>query len=102
MLAAKDLAEQRGQDLVELNERVCLSIAPFMFVLIAIPLGIKSHRKESSSGMLISLAAMFIYYLFIILADTFADMPPLRPWLFPWIPIIGGQIAGLLLIRRVN
>lgn len=90
------------RDLVELNQRICLSIAPFMFVLVAIPLGIKSHRKESSIGMLMSLGIVFVYYLFIILSDTFDDMPQLHSYLFPWIPIISGQIAGLLLLRRAN
>lgn len=95
-------ARQRSRDLIELNQRVCLAIAPYMFVLIAVPLGIKSHRKESSAGMLISLAVMFIYYIFIILSDTFEDVPSIRPWLLPWVPIIGGQIAGWIMLRRVS
>ncbi len=95
-------SRSHNHDLVELNQRICLSIAPFMFVLVAIPLGIKSHRKESSIGMLMSLGIVFVYYLFIILSDTFDDSPQLRSWLFPWIPIISGQIVGLLLLRRAN
>ena len=92
----------RGQDLIEINQRICLSIAPFMFVLIAIPLGIKSHRKESSAGMLVSLAVVFIYYIFIILSDTLDNSPALHPWLLPWVPIIGGQIAAVFLLRRAE
>ena len=91
-----------NRDLIELNQRICLSIAPFMFVLIAMPLGIKSHRKESSIGMLLSLGIVFVYYLFIILSDTFDDQPQLQSWFFPWIPIISGQIGGLLLLHRAN
>jgi len=91
-----------NRDLVELNQRICLSIAPFMFVLVAIPLGIKSHRKESSIGMLMSLAIVFVYYLFIILSDTFDDQPQLHSWFYPWIPILLGQVGGLMLIRRAN
>jgi lipopolysaccharide export system permease protein len=91
-----------NRDLIELNQRICLSIAPFMFVLVAIPLGIKSHRKESSLGMVMSLGIVFVYYLFIILSDIFDNKPQLMSWLFPWIPIIIGQIGGLLLLRRAN
>ncbi|MBN2162020.1 MAG: LptF/LptG family permease [Pontiellaceae bacterium] len=93
---------ERGRDLIELNQRICLAVAPLMFVLIAIPLGIKSHRKESSAGMLISLCVVTIYYIFIILSDTFEESYALKPWLFPWIPIVGGQIAGILLLRRAD
>jgi lipopolysaccharide export system permease protein len=102
LLSAERQKGQRARDMIELNQRICLAIAPFMFALIAVPLGIKSHRKESSSGMLISLAVMFIYYVFIILSDTFEGALQLRPWLFPWIPIVGGQIAGFMLLRRAN
>ncbi len=102
MLDQGDRERQHAQDLIELNQRICLSIAPFMFVLIAVPLGIKSHRRESSTGMLLSLGVVFVYYLFIILSDTFEDMPNLYPWLFPWIPMVSGQIAGIILLRRAN
>ncbi len=88
--------------LVEANQRIALALSPFMFVLIAIPLGITSHRKESSIGMVMSLAIMFIYYIFMILSDTFDKNPELYPWLIPWIPIVLGQLGGLLLLRRAN
>lgn len=101
-LPSENWSRERTRDLVEVNQRICLSIAPFMFVLIAIPLGIRSHRKESSAGMLISLAVLFVYYIFIILSDTFDGSSGLRPWLWPWIPIISGQIAAFVLTRRAE
>ena len=90
------------RDRVEAHQRICLAMAPLMFVLIAIPLGITSHRKESSIGMLMSLGIMFLYYLFIIVSDTLDKHPEIYPWLIPWIPILGGQIGGLWLLRRAN
>jgi lipopolysaccharide export system permease protein len=101
-MSAKDRRVQRCRYLVEANQRICLSISPFMFVLIAIPLGIKSHRKESSIGMVMSLGIMFVYYLFLILSDLFDSSPQLYPWLIPWIPIVCGQLAGFILLRRSN
>ncbi len=92
----------RSRNLVEANQRIALALSPFMFVLIAIPLGITSHRKESSIGMVMSLGIMFIYYIFMILSDTFDKSPQLYPWLIPWIPIVFGQIGGFFLLRRAN
>ncbi|MDZ8120418.1 LptF/LptG family permease [Pontiella agarivorans] len=97
-----DMQVEHGRDLIEFHQRICLAIAPLMFVLVAIPLGITSHRKESSIGMLMSLAVMFIYYIFIILSDTFDKKPQYYPWLLPWIPIVLGQIYGLFMIRRAD
>ncbi len=98
----RDQEVERCRYLVEANQKICLAMGVFTFVLIAIPLGVKSHRKESSLGMLMSLGVVFVYYLFIILSDTFDSDPHLRPWLIPWIPIVLGQIGGVLLIRRAN
>ncbi|WP_372806990.1 LptF/LptG family permease [Pontiella sp.] len=98
----RDMAVEHSKDMVELHQRICLGISPLMFVLVAIPLGIKSHRKESSAGMLVSLVIMFVYYIFIILSDTFDKSPQLHPWLLPWVPIVLGQIGGLLLLRRAD
>ncbi len=99
----KDRRIEHSQNLVEANQRICLALAPFMFVLIAMPLGMKSHRKESSIGMVMSLGIMFVYYMFMILSDTLdSRRPDLYPWLLPWIPIVFGQIAGFLLLRRAN
>lgn len=93
---------EHSRYLVEANQRIALALSPFMFVLIAIPLGITSHRKESSIGMIMSLGIMFVYYIFMILSDTFDKNPSLYPWLIPWIPIVLGQIGGLYLMRRSN
>ncbi len=101
-LNKKDRRIEHCRNLVEANQRIALALSPFMFVLIAIPLGITSHRKESSIGMVMSLAIMFIYYIFMILSDTFDKTPSLYPWLIPWIPIVLGQLGGLLLLRRSN
>lgn len=98
----QDRRIEAGRDLVEANQRICLALAPLMFVLVAIPLGITSHRKESSMGMLMSLGVMFLYYLFIIASDTLDKHPQIYPWLIPWIPILAGQVGGLWLIRRAN
>lgn len=102
LMTPEDRQMERCRTLVEINQRICLAIAPFMFVLVAIPLGIKSHRKESSTGMMLSLGIMFVYYLFIIVADTLDNRPELYPWLISWIPIVLGQLAGFIMLRRAN
>lgn len=101
-LSSKDRRIEHSRNLVEANQRIALALSPFMFVLIAIPLGITSHRKESSIGMVMSLGIMFLYYIFMILSDTFDKSPALYPWLIPWIPIVFGQLGGFLLLRRAN
>lgn len=101
-LSPEDRSVEQCRFRVHLHQRLCLSLAAFTFVLVAIPLGIKSHRKESSIGMVLSLAVMFVYYIFIIIADTLDDRPAFYPWLIPWAAILCAQLGGFLMIRRSN
>ena len=101
-LGAPQRRIQQSRYRVDMHQRVFLAMAPLTFVLIAIPLGIKSHRKESSFGMLVSLGIVFLYYLFIVIADNLEDRPDMMPWLIPWCGILCAQLGGLLLLRRAN
>ena len=90
----------RASVLVEISQRFALSLSCVAFVLLAIPLGLKSRRKETSVGIGISLLIMFFFYFFIILAESLVDRPDLRPELIVWIPVFFTQILGILLIHR--
>lgn len=85
---------------IEANRRVSVAIGCFTFMLIGIPLGVKSHRKETSIGMVMSLGIVFAYYIFIVIAKALADYPDLHPNLILWLPMVGMQAFGIWLIRR--
>lgn len=103
--SASEYSNQRfisGELWVRIHQRLYLGLAPLTFVLIGIPLGIKSHRKESSKGMIFSLLLIFLYYCFILLADGLDHKPELFPWLIPWIGSIFYQIVGLYFLTKMN
>lgn len=85
---------------VERNKRISLSLSCFAFVLLGIPLGIKSHRKESSIGIAISLALAFAFYLFILIAESLSGHYAFRPDLVVLFPIVLFSIIGLVLVGR--
>lgn len=100
MLSTTDRAVLRSNFVIEANRRISTAVACFTFMLIGIPLGVKSHRKETSIGMVMSLGIVFIYYIFIVAAKSLADYPWLHPHLILWVPLIVAQISGIALIRR--
>jgi len=102
MLSNADRLIEKTRLIVEANQRISIAIGCFSFMLIGIPLGVKSHRKETSAGMILSLVIVFAYYLFIVVAKSLADYPALHPNLILWIPLIIAQISGLWLIRRAS
>lgn len=99
---AERVERERTRWRVHLHQRFYLGLAPLTFVLVGIPLGIRSHRRESSAGMVLSLVVMFVFYLLMIVADGLDDKPDYFPWLIPWAGTLAAQVGGLLLIRRMN
>ena len=102
MLSAPEQIIQRSQLVIEANRRISTAIACLSFMLIGIPLGVKSHRKETSVGMVMSLVIVFAYYLFIVTAKVLASYPGWHPNLILWLPLVGTQLIGLFLIRRAS
>ncbi len=86
---------------VELNKRFSASMACMAFALIAIPLGITAHRKETSVGFAISLIVAFTYFFFIIMADTFRGNAAAHPSILIWIPNILFVTLGAVLFYRL-
>ena len=70
----------------EVNKRFSFSLASLAFALIGVPLAITAHRKETSIGFLFSLVIAFVYFFFIIIADTVRDNPKAHPALLIWAP----------------
>jgi lipopolysaccharide export system permease protein len=86
---------------VEVSKRFSLSLAAIAFALIAVPLGITAHRKETSVGFAFSLVIAFGYFFFIIIADTFRENPRALPVLLIWLPNILFLGLGTWLFARL-
>ena len=74
--------------LIELNKRFVYAMASICFVLIGIPLGIRSQRKESTVGMAISLAVSLGYYVVVILSLSLDERASLHPECIIWLPVV--------------
>jgi lipopolysaccharide export system permease protein len=85
---AKEAAEDLSALKTEVNKRFSFSLASFAFALIGVPLAITAHRKETSVGFLLSLCVAFVYFFFIIIADTVRSNPALHPEILIWSPNI--------------
>jgi lipopolysaccharide export system permease protein len=99
---AEQQVQSRMKMMVEVNTRLALSVCCFTFALLGIPLGMRSRRKESSRGIAVSLAVVFGFYFFEIMAESLVSAPSLRPDLLVWVPVLVGQVVGFFLLQRSN
>jgi LPS export ABC transporter permease LptF len=99
---AKTLAAQRSSAKTEIQKRFSFSLASLAFALIAVPLAITAHRKETSIGFLLSLVVAFVYFLFIIIADTVKERPDFHPELLVWLPNVLFIALGLGMFFRLH
>lgn len=91
---------EMSSEKVELNKRFVFALASLCFVLVGIPLGIRSQRKESSIGMAISLAVALGYYVLVILMMSCEARYAIRPWLLVWLPVVACAALAAKLIRK--
>ena len=85
----------------ELSKRFSFPFSCVAFAIMAVPLGVTAHRRETSMGFLISLVVAFSYFLFVIAADTLRGTPEMRPELLVWIPNVLFIGIGAILFRRL-
>ncbi len=99
---AKGAGNRHTEAVVEFNKRFSASLACAAFVLIAVPLGITAHRKETSVGFALSLIIAFTYFFFIIMADTFRNNASAYPAVLIWIPNVLFFALGSFLFLRLS
>jgi len=86
----------------ETNKRFSLSLASFAFCLIAVPLAITAHRKETSVGFLFSLIVAFVYFFFIVMVGIVSNRPNFHPELLIWLPNVIFIALGAFLFYRMS
>lgn len=91
----------RMRAVVEAHKRIGLSMACLSFTALGIPLGMKSHRRESNIGIPIGLGMFVVFYTFILTADALYSHPWYFPDLIVWVPVIASQAVGTVLIRKI-
>ncbi|HEY8993146.1 MAG TPA: LptF/LptG family permease [Lacunisphaera sp.] len=87
---------------ITIHEKFATAFSVLSFALVAIPLGIKVSRKETSANLGMGLLLALGYYFASIVAGWMDNYPALRPDLVVWVPNIVFQSLGLWLFYKVD
>jgi lipopolysaccharide export system permease protein len=96
--SAKELASLR----TELYARTAAPWTSLVVVLIAIPFGAASGRRNVFVGVASSIAICFVYFFFLIVGQACGTGQLLPPWFGAWLANISFTIAGVWLMLRVR
>ena len=106
LVAAIVSLKQRGVNpspyVVRAHRQWATSFSCLAFAMIAIPLGIRAQRRETSIGIAYSLALAFGYYFLVIVAEALSNRPHLFPEIIVWLPNFIFQALGLLMLYRIS
>ena len=87
---------------VELNQRIAFALSPIAFLLLGMPLAIRTNRRETSIGIFISVILAGVFFLSIILCESFCKFPKIYPQYLLWLPNIIFQVVGAIMTYRIS
>jgi len=87
---------------IELNRRFALPFATLFLTLIAVPLGLSSHKGGKSSGIILALLMIVAYYSLFVGGMSLARQGMLPVWLGVWFPNLLFGVCGIFLLRRAD
>lgn len=93
---------ERMKIAVALNEKAAGSLMILAFALMAIPLGIKVSRKETTANLGVALLLALSYYFLNVMVGWLDQSVALRPDLWVWLPPALFIGVGAWLYRRVE
>ncbi len=96
----KKMGENTTDLSIQLNLKIAIPFACFVFTLLGAPLGLNPTRKASSIGLGISVIIIFIYYVLMFLSMAAGQMEIISPFLAAWLPnLITAGIGGWILFK---
>ncbi|MCC6642675.1 MAG: LptF/LptG family permease [Deltaproteobacteria bacterium] len=87
---------------LELHRRLALPLAPILFALVGVPLGLRRARGARSWGALLCIAVVFAYYAMLSLSQFLGGGGVLPPVVALWLPNLAFAALAVALLLRAR
>ncbi|GAB6267878.1 MAG: LPS export ABC transporter permease LptF [Smithella sp.] len=87
---------------IEVHKKFSIPLSCLFFGLLALPLGIRSHRSVKSRGFAVGLIVVASYYLLRIGGEALAETGYLSPEVGVWTPTLVFALVGTYLLYMAN
>jgi LPS export ABC transporter permease LptG/LPS export ABC transporter permease LptF len=88
----------RRWNLIEFHRRLSLPSACIVFAMVGIPLGLSSKKGGKSSGFVLTILLVFVYYSISLIGVTLARQGHLSPAAGVWLADLAFFIGGIFLL----
>jgi LPS export ABC transporter permease LptG/LPS export ABC transporter permease LptF len=96
-----DLIKARYYE-IEFNRRFALPTACLVLAMVGIPLGLSARKGGKSTGFVLTILLVVIYYFFSMIGVQMARQGKMSPWFGSWMGNIFFFVCGLFLLWRVD
>jgi lipopolysaccharide export system permease protein len=87
---------------IQLHRRLALPVAPLLFALVGIPLGLRRSKGARSWGVLICVGLVFVYYSLLSFGSFLAEDGALSASLAMWLPNSAFAVIAIPLLYRAR
>ncbi len=96
-----DLIKARYYE-IEFHRRFALPTACLVLAMVGIPLGLSARKGGKSTGFVLTILLVVVYYFFSLLGVQMARQGRMSPWFGSWMGNIFFFVCGLFLLWRVD
>lgn len=87
---------------IEFHRRFALPAACLVLAMVGIPLGLSARKGGKSTGFVLTILLVFVYYFFSLTGVSMARQGKVTPWEGVWAGNIFFFVCGLLLLWRLD
>ncbi len=87
---------------IELNKRFSYPFACIVLMLVGVPLGLASRRGGKSTGFVVTILLVVLYYVLSLIGTAFATQGKLPPFVGVWGANLLFALAGLILLQQLS
>ena len=96
-----DLIKARYYE-IEFHRRFALPTACLVLAMVGIPLGLSARKGGKSTGFVLTILLVVVYYFFSMMGVQMARQGKMSPWFGSWMGNIFFFVCGLILLWRVD
>jgi LPS export ABC transporter permease LptG/LPS export ABC transporter permease LptF len=96
-----DLIKARYYE-IEFHRRFALPTACLVLAMVGIPLGLSARKGGKSTGFVLTILLVVVYYFFSMIGVQMARQGKMSPWFGSWMGNIFFFLCGLFLLWRVD